>query len=373
MLQNTKQAKVRDSSMELLRIIAMIMIVFHHFGVHGGFQWGADISITRFWFNFIVMGGKLGVNIFVFISGYYLITSDAKSVELTKIIKFIGQVLFYSAAAFIVGKLTGVGDLGLRSLVKAFLPITYSQYWFASTYFVLYLMHPYLNKLLRSMDKSMYQKFLHVLIVCWSVIPTFTASSYQGNPLLWCATLYSISGYIRLYGLNPKFTAKHYFVSFLACSVLTYFSSVVFVLLGSRWDVFAANTGYFYSQESVPTFISSLCLFMTFASIKINYRKWINIAASTTFGVYLIHDNSILRQFLWLKWFQNAQYQNSLLLIPYSIIVVAVVFAACSFIEFVRQRVIEKPFMLILRSCMNKKTIMLPKLSNMLKDFVFGK
>lgn len=73
-------------------------------------------------------------------------------------------------------------------------PITFSEWWFASTYFVLLLIHPFLNKFLNNLKKS-YQELLILLIVCWSIIPTFTNSEYQGNSFLWFMTLYAIAGY----------------------------------------------------------------------------------------------------------------------------------------------------------------------------------
>lgn len=356
MEQNTQKSKVRNSSIELLRIIAMLMIVFHHFAVHGGFEWGRAISINRLWYNFIIMGGKIGVNVFVIISGYYLINDDIKSVGLEKIIKFLGQAFFYSIAIFIIGKLTGVSNLGVKSLVKACLPITFSEWWFASTYFVLYLMHPFLNKLLHSLDQSSYQRFILILVVCWSLIPTFTTSSFQSNPLLWFITLYSISGYIRLYGLNHKFTVKHYFVFCIICSVFTYFSSVVFAVLGTRWDVFASYTTYFYGQEKITVVCISLGLFMSFISLNMNYHKWINVLASAAFGVYLIHDHTIIRRFLWIELFENVRYQKSLFLIPYSILVVAAVYMVCTLIDLLRQHFIEKPFMSLIQRCLKRRS-----------------
>ena len=72
------EKKERNSNFELLRIIAMLMIVFHHFSVHGGFNYElTDISFNRLWLYFISMGGKIGVDIFVLISGYFLITNKA--------------------------------------------------------------------------------------------------------------------------------------------------------------------------------------------------------------------------------------------------------------------------------------------------------
>jgi hypothetical protein len=112
---------------------------------------------------------------------------------------------------------------------------------------------------------------------------------------------------------------------------------------------------------------------MFFVSLKINYNKCINIVASATFGVYLIHVHSIIRQFLWVDIFQNAQYQDRLILIPYSIAVVVVVFAVCSLIDLFRQQLIERPFMFFVRKFLNNEKILFARSREALKDFIFGK
>lgn len=372
MSQKETRPIVRNSSIELLRIIAMIMIVFHHFAVHGGFVWEtSSLSFTRFWYNFIIMGGKIGVDVFVLISGYYLINNKNTFCKLDKTLKFVGQVFFYSVVIYFGFALTGMRDVGIKSGIKVLFPITFSQWWFASTYFVLFIFHPFLNRLLHSIDKPSYQKFLQVLIVCWSVIPTFTTSSFQSNNLLWFITLYCISGYIRLYGLNGKFTTKHYCVFLLICSLLTYMSSVIFTVLGKKWKIFATHATYFYGQEKITTLLIALCLFMVFATLKMNYHKWINIAASATFGVYLIHDHEFIRQFLWLDLFNNSQYQESLFLIPYSIIVVTIVYIVCTLIDLLRQQVIEKPFMVIANRYSEQMIRPFKMILNTMMDFVF--
>lgn len=376
MMKSLEQSKSRESSIELLRIISMILIVFHHFAVHGGFEWDtSDVSVTRFWYNLIIMGGKIGVNIFVLISGYYLVNSERKKVDLYKIFKFVGQVWFYSLVIFIISLIFGwrnIADIGITSFIEALFPITFSQWWFASTYFVLYLIHPFLNKLLFSLDQSLYQKLLLILVVCWSVIPTFTTSLYQSNSLLWFITLYAIAGYIRLYGLNSKFSTKHYAVFLLISSFLTYATSIIFTILGARWPFFASCVTYFYGQEKITVMLVSISCFMVFATLKMNYHKWINVIASTTFGIYLIHDDPMIRQRLWIYLFKNADYQDSILLIPYSIISVALVFIVCSLIDLLRQFVIERPYMKLVKHISAKNISPCKKLFSRIKNCVFG-
>ena len=80
--------KERNSSFELLRIIAMIMIIFHHLEVYGGFKFDpSNVTIPRLWCDFIVKGGKIGVNIFVLISGYFLIDNEGTLFHFQKISK----------------------------------------------------------------------------------------------------------------------------------------------------------------------------------------------------------------------------------------------------------------------------------------------
>lgn len=170
-------------------------------------------------------------------------------------------------------------------------PLTFGTWWFASTYFVLYLIHPFLNRFLHSINKQTYQKLLVLLVIIWCIIPTFTTFNYQGNDLLWFITLYCITGYIKLFGLNPKFHTKHYFFLWLVCSLLTYLTAVIFALLGTKLPIVASHATYFFGQEKITILLVSLSLFMIFSSLEIKHSNVINTIASTTFGIYLIHDN----------------------------------------------------------------------------------
>ena len=133
---STNNQSHRKSNIELLRIIAMIMIVAHHIAMHSGFSFASDsISFNRLWIQFIQMGGKIGVNIFVLISGYFLIT--ANTVKTNKVINLWLQIFTYSAGVFLAVVLVSPQTFGIKEFIKTVLPITYSKWWFASAYFVL--------------------------------------------------------------------------------------------------------------------------------------------------------------------------------------------------------------------------------------------
>ena len=244
------QSKQRNSSIELLRIISMVMIMFHHFAIHGNFDFAtASVSVSRMWLNLILMGGKISVDLFVLISGYFLI-SDTKALNLKRIFKLWGQVFFYSVVIYVITCAFGISQFSLTDLVKCIFPITFSQWRFASTYFVLYFLHPFINKFLCSVSKKVYQSLLVLLIIFWSVIPTLTATQFESNSLLWFMLLYAIAGYIKLYGLNPKIKNIHYVIIFALMSIFTYLSSIAITVAGTKFNSLTSHFTDFYNREN---------------------------------------------------------------------------------------------------------------------------
>ncbi len=68
-----KNKNERQSNFEILRIFAMMIIILFHYVYNGGF----NLETSRFCLNKCVLrtlgfGGKLGVELFVLITGYFI-------------------------------------------------------------------------------------------------------------------------------------------------------------------------------------------------------------------------------------------------------------------------------------------------------------
>lgn len=345
-VQSTKIIN-RNTSIELLRIISMIMIMFHHFAYHGNFEWNFnEVTLPHLWYDFVLMGGKVGVDIFVLISGYFLIENTEKLFQPKKLLKFWGQVVFYSIMTYLLSVMLRLNAFEIKQLIKVCLPITYPGWWFASTYFMLYLIHPFLNKLLHGLSKTEYQYLILMMVLCWSIIPTATTQLFESNSLLWFVTLYGIAGYVNLYGGNQKLQSKHYFSLYFMVLIITYTVSTTFLFLGTKKEEWSTHAIDFFEIERLPILLMAITLFMGFVTLKMNYHKWINMIASATFGVYLIHDSSYIRYYLWTNIFKINQYQDSTFLILYSILVVFILYVSCTMIDLIRKKLVEKPYML---------------------------
>lgn len=353
----------RNSSIELCRIIAMIMIVACHFATHGGFNYDKSIiTIPRLWWHFIEMGGNFGVDVFILISGYFLINNSKLTINFRKCFKLWGQVFLYSICIYIFGLLTGVTHFSVIQFVKALIPVTSEAWWFVTVYFILFLLHPYLNKLLTGINQRQYQYLLALLLLIWCIVPTFTTYSLASNDLLTFVLFYYIAGYIRLYGDSIKLQSKHFFVLWLIITAFTFLSSIAFIIIGRKIAVFAEHPFFFYGRRSLPTLLRAVFFFMIFERMTLSYNKYINYISSAAFGVYLIHDSNIIRPWLWKTVFVNSQYQDSLRIIPYSLAAVCIVYIACTVIDLIRRHTIEPIYMRVVNRYADKLLHLLKKI-----------
>ena len=341
-MTSLNEVKKRSSNFELLRIIMMIFIVASHFSSLGKFEFSKEtISINRLWIQFMTIGGKIGVNVFVFITGYFLI--DSNKFKTTKLVRMWFQIFTYSIIAFgLFVCLLKSADFSTKGLIKSIFPITFrGGWWFARAYFILYILSPYINRFLHTMSKKEYQRFLIIISLLWCVIPTITGQVLESNELLWFMYLYSLIAYFKKYINKINISGSKCILLAVINMVITFTSAIVFDIIGIKIRFFADHALFFYGMQSIFTVVSSLLLFMGFSRINIGYKKYVNIISSATFGVYLLHENSYIKSFLWEKLFKNASYADSNLLIPYSIFVTLTVFIMGIIIELLRKYLIE--------------------------------
>lgn len=337
------QREIRESNFELLRIVSMIFIVMHHYAIHGDFNSlsGGEYSPALLFVQILLIGGKLGVNCFVLISGYFLIMSSEST---SRILRIWLQVFFYSVSGWCIAYIMGEATLG-NELFKALFPVISEEYWFASAYVLMCLFSPYLNRYIKALDARQLLKNICLMLVVWSVMPTIwniipvnTKPSFQLNSFLWFCTLYMVAAYIRLYMNNEDKNEKY--VRYFAIAIGTYFlivlSIFVFDFLGARFGIFKNSAFMFSSDNSVLMTVMSISLFMGFRSIKLPANKVINKFAATTFGIYLIHDNKYMRSLIWRDTLKNGMFIDSPFLWAHALFSVVAVFCTCAIIDMIR-------------------------------------
>ena len=100
----------KEIKFEILRIISMVMIIVTHYSGHGGLANIETMSINKLIGIFLTISGNVGVNLFVFISGFFLYKSKFK---VKKLIKLELEILFYSVSFYIINLIINMNKLNI--------------------------------------------------------------------------------------------------------------------------------------------------------------------------------------------------------------------------------------------------------------------
>lgn len=329
----------RTSNIELLRIIAMILIIMHHYAVHGGWNLSTEMTANNVFIQILSVGGKVGVDIFVLITGFFMITANFK---LNKLAKLLGQIWFYSLAILLFAFFMGIDTLTTKNIINSVLPLGKTN-WFAHTYLLLYLFIPILNPFLRSLSEAKYQKILFIITVIWYVVPTFLPwLDLRPYSLLLFFYLYALGAYIKLH--REDFSKNKALHLILLGSVGFVLGNILIDFL-IHWKLVSVKHIFYFANDNIFILCIGLGMFLYFLQKKIQYNKTINMIASTTFGIYLIHDSALLRKYFWCDVFGNAEYYNSMWLPLHVLTVVTIIFVVGAIIDYIRIRLVEKPLM----------------------------
>lgn len=192
--------------------------------------------------------------------------------------------------------------------------------------------------------KKKHLTLLVILLGVYTVFGSVPVFSIRFNYVTWYCVLFIIASYIRLYPKKLWNNTKLWGWLTLILILTAYASVLACTYLPPKLGI--EPRGYFFLSDSnkILAVLLGISSFLFFKNVKIRQSAFINTVASTTFGVLLIHANSdTMRQWLWVDTLKNTQMFSSNLVIIHAIGAVAAVFIICSFIDFLRIKLIENP------------------------------
>lgn len=266
--------KERNSSIEMLRILAMLGIVIMH--TNGAVMEHA--SGTGFAWTQIENGiFNAGVSIFVLISGYFGIRRSTQ-----KLIELESTVILYAVLSALVG--CYFGKASILSIIKAFIPVSTNCYWFISCYILLMIFSPYINRAIDSMSELQHRQLLLLMSAVFLVAPTviyYSVLGGGGKNVINMLLLYFLGSYIRKYSLDERFDKKSLLKILIATTALN-------VLLNSLISIATGGKPHipFARDCSVFIVIEATVLMMFFMKVEF-HSNFINRVAKHVFAVYL--------------------------------------------------------------------------------------
>ena len=296
--------KPRKSGIELLRIIAMLMIVAHHFAQHTVWpiNYEADFMFNTMWIGWLIEFGKVGVAIFFMIFGYFLATQ--KKFDWKRIFKLLRPMWFYSAVFLMIALATRTEGAELSwpltsEMARSLMPTLANGYWFIATYVVLTLISPFLKRALDALKNKELIVLVTILLIAANtpLITSLAAGTYEGAVFTpTTAVLYAIIGYAvqknekRIRGWGLRLAMLFFSLSFFAVE------PIILYLIKQGDGVFPLD--FFWNETALPTAMMATSLFLVFSNMKWT-NKIINYLAGLMFGVYLVHDNVWMVKWLW--------------------------------------------------------------------------
>jgi surface polysaccharide O-acyltransferase-like enzyme len=309
-----KKETERQSNFELLRIIAMVLIIIHHityhvvlkqleFGPHNIYAFGEMFNNFTYYkrlslLEYNLAFGKIGNFLFIILSGYFLI--DKKDIDIIKQgKKLLSQVIYMIfvllLASFIYTKFnTGFTGATVFSNIN-------TQWWFVGYYFVVILAGKlFLNKFLNKLSNKEYLSFLLILFaVCQLSFSRDIIEKVVSSTFVYGIFVYSLGGYIKKYNPFKDVKSTVFVLSIILSFVLMTLSyrnqvqrDIALALFNKMPNYYQTFTNY--SEYSIIVLIIGLSLFELFRRMNIKYSKVINYIASTTFMIYLFHDNEFI-------------------------------------------------------------------------------
>ena len=304
------KSPARQANLELLRCVAMMMVIVLHYLGKGNLL--VDLTVPQLYAGeylawLLESFCIVAVNVYMFISGYFLCTSSFKP---SRLIQLWVQVWMYSIVFGLVGALTGVMKETVPDthfLLTLIFPISMNHYWFMTAYIFLYVLLPFLGLAVQRMTKRQLQiavlLLLFVFSIQKSVLPVRLETDGLGYNCLWYVCMFVAAAYVRRFGvpfLEKKGTG---IVLYMTCCLLifggTFGLRLIYLKTGSLGRMIQMCTEY----NHILPFLAAVGLFSAFRRLKISGRFAVFVCkiAPYTLGVYLLHENLGLR-YTWQNW-----------------------------------------------------------------------
>ncbi len=320
----------RMANLELLRCVAMMMVVVLHYLGKGGLLTDltqnslGSVGVTAWLLESFCI---VAVNVYMFISGYFLCMSSFK---VSRLLQLWLQVWVYSVSLGLLGALTGImaeNTFDIHYVLTLVFPVLMGHYWFMTSYVFLYLLLPFVGMAASRMTKKQLQIglgfLLFVFCIVKSILPLRLEMDEQGYNYLWYLCVFLTAAYVRRFWLpTPKemneteTIGKGFSLRKKGCSFGLYVGGCLLIFVGTitlraiylHTGSLGRMLGMCMEYNHILPFLASIGLFGVFYHMEIKGKtaRIVTKIAPYTLGVYLLHENIGLR-YTWQNWFGAEQ------------------------------------------------------------------
>lgn len=247
-----------------------------------------------------------------------------------RLYKYWLQVFFYSFLFSIILYLCGLeGDMSIKAIIKSVFPISGGVYWYFSSFAVLLVFKPYIDKLLNILKETELRRLFFILLVFFSFSGLLTDAykTLGGYSSLWIMVLYVIGYILKKTRIFHSISTKILLSIWIVINIVSWIT-VIFL-----------DTTKFISYVSPTVLFSAIILLVVFSRLKLECKVLTRISG-LTFGIYLFQSNRIVYENT-LSKISSAKSMNIVMLLGIVLLYAILLFAIGGVIEYVRMKTFQ--------------------------------
>lgn len=294
--------KERESGIEALKILAIIMIMISHVSQsllsNKGVLSAIDVSHgaeSLQYFTLVVFRhfGAWGNNIFFSCSAWFLLSS--KRWDKRKWFFILFEVWTVSVAVLACTIFFVKEDISARNILRSFLPTFFGNNEYLTLYLLFYPIHPILNGVICRMEKAALFRLSSVLFVLYCGFSLVGGTFFYSSIIGWIA-MYFVIAYCKEYLRDYLDSIRLNSILLAVCMIglLAQVSITNFIHLHS----YTAGKMFHWAANNNPF------LFLAAFSMLQIARKWkwknavVNYISGLSLLLYIFHENLVLRTYI---------------------------------------------------------------------------
>lgn len=285
--------KKRNTGINLFKLFSMFMIALLHVLGMGGIT-GAAAGTSSYYPVYLMQNAAFcAVNCYALVSGYLML---GKKIKPSRITELWFEVFFYSVSISAIMMIVYRDLFSARNIVYAVTPIISNQYWYMTSYFMMYLFVPMMNKFADAANKKVFTATIVVILILTTGSLMIKQDGFRlndGYSPIWLMIMYLVGAYMKKFNVGAKMkkwlALLLYVISSLCSFILCVFSKKLLkIMLG--------NDISYLSYTSPFVVLSAIFLFIFFSKLKFGKKteKLINYITPAALGVYLIHTHPLV-------------------------------------------------------------------------------
>ncbi len=317
----------RKSGVDLLKIIAMFLVVLSHvtgtmcsqsFGYPEEYVINITDSTTNMQnlvLSWISYSGSLGNLCFFTCTAWFLL--DSKKFNINKPVRMLANMWVINVIVLVAAELTGIFDISIRAVIKSLVPIMFDLNWYITCYVLFYFIHPVLNKFIHSLSQKQLLTYSAVMFCLYFLSNCLKKELFYTSKLIIFIVMYFIIAYIKQYLPRLSKSRIANIIGLIFGLGAPFALNVATSYLGFRYEFLSTRVLHWGGNGSPFLLIAALSLFNLLYNTNFKNRA-VNYVSSLSMLVYLFHEQYIIqiyvRPYIYIYIRENTTYSNFVLM-----------------------------------------------------------